>query len=312
VGTAASGSSCVCGWDLPDRRSGLELAICASPAESAPLFCVPERVARPRRRMPTAIEMIELLARAAGLTTAPSAAGRFTRGLIELFGGLEECAIALRSPTTMAVLDGYQSTVSSGQEPGVYLDAISRRFLTLADAAALADVAAEQARTIVDQLLDRHVLDRGLVLACERCAYAAFYPLAELSRNFTCGRCGRSAAIRQERWKKPVDEPYWYYSLDEVAFQALSHDGWDVVEVLTQLSHHTRSFLWTPQMDFWQGDDLLGEIDIIAIADGRLIVGEAKSGDRLEHLLDRQHRALNVTWTPPALTVRFAAKDGRT
>ena len=192
----------------------------------------------------------------------------------------------------MAVLDGYQSTVSSGQEPGVYLDAISRRFLTLADAAALADVAVEQARTIVDQLLDRHVLDRGLVLACERCAYAAFYPLAELSRNFTCGRCGRSAAIRQERWKKPVDEPYWYYSLDEVAFQALSHDGWDVVEVLTQLSHHTRSFLWTPQMDFWQGDDLLGEIDIIAIADGRLIVGEAKSGDRLEHGAGAERKAV--------------------
>jgi hypothetical protein len=201
-----------------------------------------QRVARPRLRLPTAIEMVDLLARAAGLTTAPSAAGRFTRGLIELFDGLDECATALRNPTAMAVLDGYQSVAGSGQEPGVYLEAISRRFLTLEDATALAGVDAEQARMIMDQLLERQVLDRGLVLACERCAHAAFYPLAELSRTFTCGRCHTTATIRQERWKKPTAEPYWYYSLDEVAFQALSHDGWDVVHVLTQLRHHTRSW----------------------------------------------------------------------
>lgn len=243
---------------------------------------IPEqRVTRPRLRLPTASEMVELLAKAAGLTAKPSATGKFTRGMTEIFGGLDDCASALREPTSDALLNGYQSAASSDEAPGVYLESISRRFLTLTDVATLAGVSAEQARTTVDQLLERQVLNRGLLLSCERCSHAAFYPLAQVSQTFTCSRCGATASIVQQRWKKPVAEPHWYYALDEVVFQALHLDGWDVVQALAKLRQQARSFLWTPQTEFYEGEHRRGELDILAIADGRVIVGEAKKGDRL-------------------------------
>ena len=184
-------------------------------------------------------------------------------------------------PTSDALLNGYQSAASSDEAPGVYLESISRRFLTLTDIATLAGVSAEQARTTVDQLLERQVLNRGLLLSCERCSHAAFYPLAQVSQTFTCSRCSATASIVQQRWKKPVEEPHWYYALDEVVFQALHLDGWDVVQALAKLRQHARSFLWTPQTEFYEGEHRRGELDLLAIADGRVIVGEAKKGDRL-------------------------------
>jgi hypothetical protein len=241
-----------------------------------------QTVARPRLRLATASQMVELLANAAGLTATHSAAGRFTGAMIDLFGGLEASATALRNPATSATLEGYLSNAGSGTDPGVFLETVSRRFLTLDDVTRLGSTTAEQARATLDELLTKRVLDRGLVLACGRCRHAAFYRIAELDRTFTCNRCNSTADIVQQRWKIPVEEPAWYYALDEVVFQALRHDGWDIVHTLSRLQEHTRAFLWSPQTEMREGNRLVGELDVLVVADGRLIVGEAKRGDRLE------------------------------
>lgn len=240
-----------------------------------------QTVARPRLRLPSPTEVIECLARSAGMTARLSAAGRFTVAMIDLFGGLADCGTALRDPAAVAVLNGYLSEASSEVEPGVFLESTSRRFLTLSNACALAKEDEEQSRGTLDGLIAQQVLDRGLVLSCERCSHAAFYRLGELGRAFICSRCGATAVILQSRWKSPVTEPSWYYALDEVVYQSLRLDGWDVVHALLHLENDAQKFVWLAQTELHREDEPLGEVDFLAFADGLFIVGEAKRGDRL-------------------------------
>jgi hypothetical protein len=140
----------------------------------------------------------------------------------------------------------------------------------------------QETRALLDALVSRRILRRGLVLQCRRCSYAGWYRLDDLGQTFTCGRCQQASLIVQPAWKQPADgEPHWFYDLDEVVYQALSHDVRAPILALSKLANGARSILTRPEADVYKGDRRVVEVDLWVVIDGKVLIGEAKTVDQL-------------------------------
>lgn len=244
-----------------------------------------QRLARPRLRVPTAEEIFQALLEAAGLRGVRSNAGRFTQQTIDRFGGFDELLAALRSPVFGPILQAYRSKAPSAVDPGDFLNGVRRRFLSFADMQKLTSasgVTADALRALVDGYAERKILRRGLSLTCPVCRYAAWYRLSDLREEMTCQRCRSVWPIKQENWREPKDEPSWQYELDEVVFQSLEGNVLGPIVTLDHLRGKTRGFQFAPEMDVYEKDMLIAEVDVWAIVDGAPIVGEAKTTDTLD------------------------------
>jgi hypothetical protein len=254
-----------------------------------------QALARPRLRCPEAKEIFSKLLSADGLRLEESAAGRYTRATLEVWGGLDELARDFANPGTASMLEGYRS-----KEPdaaGIYLDNLERRYLSFEDIKRLSGMDTPTARHAIDAYLNRGILTRGLILQCPECHFSAWYTVSQLGRGFSCPRCRKESPIVQRAWRQPIEEPIWYYELTEMAFQAIDHDVRATILALASLKKGTRAFLFTPEMDVFRGDDGIAEIDIWAVADGRVLVGEAKTTDRLDPSAKRETEKLKKLLT---------------
>jgi hypothetical protein len=251
---------------------------------------VEQALARPRLRVPDGREVFDALLARVGLRCEDSAAGRYTQATIDLWGGLQPLADDLRRPSTRDLLRAYFSKEPS-DDSGILLTSRGRRFLSFDQASRVSGTKGADTRILLDAYVARRVLRRGLILQCRRCGYADWYPLEALGQTFSCGRCQHVSLIVQAAWKRPDDgEPNWYYDLDEVVYQALSHDVSAPVLALSKLAEGAQSILVRPEADVYDGQDLLAEVDLWAIIDGRIVVGEAKTVDRLDLTRARERR----------------------
>lgn len=270
-------------------RSGAEGTTYHSHALSVFTFSnspLEQRLARPRLRAPTAEEVLQHLLNKTGLRGVRSDAGRFTQQTLDRFGGFDALLTALRSPISGPMLEAYRSETRSGVDPGVFLDGVRRRFLSFRDmarAAKLHDVPDfATLRATIDEYVRRGILLRGLALQCPVCHYAGWFRLADLDAEVTCQRCRQSWSIAQPTWKLPKEEPRWHYELDGVVFQAIAGNIRAPMLALDLLRQkRSPAFLFAPEMDVYRRNDLVKEIDIWAIVDGRMSVGEAKTTDAL-------------------------------
>jgi len=118
-------------------------------------------------------------------------------------------------------------------------------------------------------------LHRGLVIPCSECERRAFYRIELLGETNTCPRCG-ACAYASAAWRSGLDEPQWFYDLHGAVREFLCQDG-DVPFLAGRvLAAPARSFEDIAELDFCRPGQKPAEIDIIALADGRLIIGEAK------------------------------------
>jgi hypothetical protein len=264
---------------------------------------VEQALARPRLRVPDGREVFDALLRHGGLRCEDSAAGRYTQAAIDLWGSLEWLADALRQPFTRDLLRAYLSKAASN-DSGIFLTSRDRRFLSFEQAGRASGTMGIVTRRILDAYVAQRVLRRGLILQCRRCGYADWYPLEALSQTFTCGRCQHVSLIVQAAWKQPEGgEPNWYYDLDEVVYQALSHDVAAPVLALSELGQGAESILVRPEADVYGEQGLLAEIDLWAIIDGQVVVGEAKTIDRLDRTRAGERRiAARLTSVAQAVT----------
>jgi hypothetical protein len=238
-------------------------------------------VIRPRLRTPSALEVFNLLLADRGLACRYSDKGDFTFNAIRLWGGLDEIARDFSSFRKAAFFKDFLSDQESGAGPGVSLKSTNRRYLTFWDARRITSMDRENLRIWIDSLLDREIVSRGLIMRCSRCRYAAWYPGTRVGRTFECDRCRSEQTVDHAHWKAP-SEPMWFYELSEVVFQALGFDTTEVVLALSELKNRSRQgFLYEPQMEIVRDGETISELDIWAIADGKVIVGEAKSAGRL-------------------------------
>jgi hypothetical protein len=250
-----------------------------------------QALARPRLRCPEAREIFSRLLSVDGLRLEESAAGRYTKATLEVWGGLDELAGDFANPGTTSMLEGYRS--KEPEAVGIYLDSLERRYLSFEHIKRLSEMDTPTARRAIDAYLNRGILTRGLILQCPECHFSAWYTVTQLGRGFSCPRCRKESPIVQRAWRQPIEEPTWYYELTEMAFQAIDNDVRATILALASLKKGTRAFLFTPEMDVFRGNDLIAEIDIWAVADGRVLVGEAKTTDRLDPSPKKEKEKLN-------------------
>jgi hypothetical protein len=240
-----------------------------------------QMIYRPRLRNPESTDLFKALFEAAGYRAEVSQAGRYSTGLVEAWQGLASAAVDLNDAPRVRLFEAYRKKTRSEEDPGVWLDGTKRRYLTFWDIRRVTGMSRDDARALIDGYVRQGILSRGWCLKCPRCNYAAWYAHDDVGQGFRCLRCRVESPITASAWRQP-SEPMPFYQLDELVFQAIDNDARAPLLALDHLRRETRSFLFAPEMDIFRGATLAAEIDVLAFVEGRILIGEAKSRDRLE------------------------------
>jgi hypothetical protein len=176
-----------------------------------------------------------------------------------------------------------QQYTTTDAEVGCFLDTTGRRFLTIADMVNIGGSDLKEARSTIDRLVGVGVFRRGLLLKCDQCLHLGWYAAEAIGQQFTCARCTTNQTIVAASWRLPVDEPSWFYDLTEVVYQAFLHNAHIPVLAIKSLKTEggRRPFDFTTDLDVFRDGAKIDEIDFVAVADGQVIVGEAKKGNAL-------------------------------
>lgn len=246
-----------------------------------------QMLARPRLRIPPVSDVFRRLHAQAGVTLDRSDAGDLTAGALVMWRDLPSAAADLRGPVRR-LLYGFRSDQARVVHGQGYLHYELCQELVEDD---------DVVRKAVDRFCEAGVLHRGFLLGCSRCGWHAFYRLGSVtSRSFDCVRCASPTALRQESWTGG-HEPWWYYDLDQVV-RALLEKNNDVVllalDALRTMSR--RSFGWMHETALYWADTskLFAEIDVLALLDGQVVVGEAKKADHLSRQRTAKAEAAEV------------------
>lgn len=203
-----------------------------------------------------------------------------------MWGSREALAAALASPMR-PVLEAFlvksrRTDEAYGPNEGTVLSATGDGYLTFRGMVA-AGCGIDEAllRHTVDELTTLGVLVRGLILGCGLCAMPSFARVDYVAQVNTCPRCDTRNELVQPRWTTGDDtEPSWFYDLHPVARMLLDERG----HVPLLLSHYLRSsshsYADTAEFTISGSEPRpLAEIDLLGVADGLVIVAEAKHPD---------------------------------
>lgn len=237
-------------------------------------------LATPRLTVPGLDLWTTHLAAQAGYETRPSDAGRKTAVLAQLWGGRDQMTKAIGSPLQLALtqftppkkdqnayLDGEAVRVTSGR--GVLTFKAIRSFWpTGTDELEI--------RQVVDDLTNRRILRRGLLLKCPECSRLDFFALDQLAQTVDCSLCGSQIRLIQPNWHLPHDEPRWFYDAHPAARTLTSTNS----DVPLLLAHHlrlaARHFTHIGELELIQNNKSVAETDLVALTDNVLSVAEAK------------------------------------
>ncbi|SDS58035.1 hypothetical protein SAMN05216371_0200 [Streptomyces sp. TLI_053] len=156
-----------------------------------------------------------------------------------------------------------------------------------------ADWDAPARRAQIDEWTRQGVLRRGLVLGCGHCPIFEFYPLAEISQDHRCRRCGGGNSLVQDRWK-PFGEPRWFFDLHPAVLELIANDG-DVPLLATQYLRTqpwARPALVGEEFELLRDGNPFVEIDFAVATNDELWLGEAKKGDRFDGNRKEQKREI--------------------
>lgn len=232
---------------------------------------------RTRLRFPGPTEIFSTLAAGTEMTLRDSDKGRYTQRIVELWGDLTSLAADLASDAPTRTL--LKDWTSKDQGHGRIHD--ERKYLRASDMARITKLNKPQVRELIDRLLGRSIAFRGLVLRCRLCANTSFYRLEDIGPGYRCPRCRQSNEITSGAWTTEAAEPEWFYSLDEVVYLGLTNNMHVPVLALGQLAKKSSSFLHMPEAVVQKDGESDIEIDMWAIIDGRIVLGEAKKNNRL-------------------------------
>lgn len=234
---------------------------------------------RPRIKTPDSMAIFSDYFDSIGVKIAYSDKGNYLDDALQRFGGLEAAAKFIKSASTRSILDKFLTKESLKGGSIVYLQNDQRAYLSFEGiATSVGDQ--EQAAELIDELVNKHVLERGYIFGCDRCRLSSWYSLDVLTTEFKCGRCSFRQQFTRRHWKQPF-EAHWYYRLAETIYQFYLHNSDLTVQALYKLKTESKyAFHYVPEIN------LLGfprtgkkkELDIACIVDGKIILGEAKSG----------------------------------
>jgi hypothetical protein len=235
-------------------------------------------VARPTLRPLTVLEQIRTILEPHGWSCEPSDKGIYANESMRLFGGFDELCDALRDTAVRAVIDAYRD-----KRPGALgrrLSSDQRRYLTWQHFEQL--LAGDSVAVVIDRLLAKGVLRRGLVLKCGRCRQQAWHPISAVGETFECNRCHLEQTADRLSWLGN-DEPVWSYRMAEVLYQFHENDGeLPVLTVHDVFGKSNRPLGHAFELDLIAPDDQRYELDIFSTDGYRLWIGEAKKNGRFE------------------------------
>lgn len=218
-----------------------------------------------------------------------SPAGHRTALLTRMLGGRQEFVNLFGGPLLPALLSLLPKKTASRDaypdQDGVVLTSEEGVLNFKGFRARTPELKVEQVRDCLDSALRAGILRRGLVLQCQTCEQKQFQTIDKLGQVWTCVRCDTPGDLSKKAWKKPDDEPLWFYDLHPVGRQLLRNHG----EVPALLSAHLSankedersSCHDVEEIEFTQDNNPQVEIDLIAYTDDTLIVAECKSSDCL-------------------------------
>lgn len=230
-----------------------------------------------------------------GLNICESSSGKHIRKCVSLAGSIDELALYYKNRITRAMLDAFlipHSKVAStlqGRRREAYRRSYTVKFLPQEVSRILGKVGSREKRHIghvvnnwIDTWLKRGIMLSGFELSCPECDFEAWYPISEVGEKYKCWRC------QSENRRPPEAEIH--YRLHESMYQA--HIENMIVPILTlhwlksYVCNH--SFIYSVPVSLQRGEPSSPDIDIIAIVDGGIIIGECKKPNKLPtKLFDR-------------------------
>lgn len=247
---------------------------------------------RPRLRTPEALEVFRRIAAEVEMELVPSDKGAYFMAAQALWGGFGPMSADITDGRKAALFDAFH-VGRDMDRPGFFLAWSSRRYLSAEDCGSVTRMPDAELALWLDQLHDSRILSRGLLLRCPTCRLLAWYRPSQADRDFSCARCRTTSPVNSARWVGDSKGPTWFYELAEVVHQATAGDFRTICVVLKDYQAQSTAFDFAPQLDVHRGDTKLCELDIWAIVDGRLVIGEAKSNDRLEKTEAQERQLLN-------------------
>lgn len=130
----------------------------------------------------------------------------------------------------------------------------------------------------MDELCHYRVFLKGYRVKCPHCSSRFWYSINDVGESLTCKGC-------HNNYELPV-EPDFAYKLNDLVKNNIFNTSTSrsgnltVIRTLALISQNSlHSFGYGPQINLYSNvhtKDISGEIDIFCIADGKLIIGEAK------------------------------------
>jgi hypothetical protein len=170
---------------------------------------------------------------------------------------------------------GSSDSLSYGMGDGVRLTPTDGYLTAAAAVRTLPGMNTGEIRDRLNHLLQINVLHRGLIVPCSECERRAFYRLELLGETNTCPRCGAPACVTSA-WRSEQGEPEWFYDLHGAVRELLGQNGDVPFLAGMALASTARNFEDIAELDFCRPDHDPDEIDIAALVDGKLTIGEAK------------------------------------
>ncbi|MEV6416102.1 hypothetical protein [Kribbella sp. NPDC051718] len=213
----------------------------------------------------------------AGITIKYSDKGNYFLDTVRRFGGLTQAGEFIKAVKTRGIIYDFVRKRKNADGSAVHLDTDQRTYLSF-KAISLHVGDDSETSELIDRLIGKEVIERGVILQCERCRLSSWYSLGVLTAEFRCNRCALNQQFTRSHWKKP-HEPQWYYKLAETVHQCFVHNSHLTIQVLHRLQQDSKEALhFTPEID------LIGyppgsksEIDLACVMDGEIILGECKT-----------------------------------
>lgn len=235
-------------------------------------------IVRPTLRLVDETEIFAKYFEHSGYDIELSDKGSYLKDTIERFGSLQAVADFFRVKLHRDLFDQYLYTKNKDNDEVAYhLDTEKRAYLSFtAFSRTLGD--SDKAVALIDELTAKDILRRGFIFHCSRCRLAAWYGMGEASREFTCKRCDLVQPLSQRSWKK-TEEPRWYYRLVETVYLFYDSSSYLTALALDKLRQQSKEafhYICEANIKNYPKPGDQKEIDILAISDGKIILGECK------------------------------------
>jgi hypothetical protein len=244
------------------------------------------QLARPMLRELSLLEWLQARTRQDGHDVQFSAAGLRVEILRRLWGSRDDLTATMGGPL-LPVLRAFRPSAKmtkDSYEPGHGVTIGPDGYLTfLGMQHYAAGLDPSDLRRMVDDLIVKTAVRRGLILDCSDCGNPSFVPLRSLGQTNECPRCGADNEVTQARWRHPQDEPIWHYDLHAAVRELLGQDGDVPLLLASYLRRQHRHYADVAEVELLKSGQRrpAAEADLVAACDDQLITAEVKKSDSL-------------------------------